>query len=632
MSKMIDAGKWKPRAPEEDVTGGVAGSTYALTSHGRTEDGRLSLIAYHRDGAEVITLAAGKRQVVGRTEPSDLVVPDRSLSRQHARFGLLGDEVVVEDLGSTNGTWIAGRPVAQEVVRPGDVVMLGAVRVVVQALGGRPRLGLEGHDAFVSHVMRELTRAQFTGRGLALVMVRAQGHEVSLDRWAPQAMNALRAIDLMALYGGNTVELLLPEADADEARKGLVRVAEATSGSLRFGVAVAPGAGATVDQLIDAARSSLHKASSERPIVVSDSAVAGVPSSAPRPSAMIADAPAMQSLMTVAQRVARGNIPVLIHGETGTGKEVLARFIHDAGPRSNSPLVAVNCAAIPPQLVESTLFGHRRGSFTGAEEAREGVFEAADGGTVLLDEIGDLPLPVQAALLRVLENRAVMRVGSTQETSVDVRIVAASHRDLEAMVMAGTFREDLLYRLNAVTLEIPPLRERREDIDRLVELFLPIANERNGTSVEHITDEARAQLNAFDWPGNIRQLRNVVERAVVVAADDQVTPADLPRPIQAGGAEAPARAPVSEAAENAENAEPAEKAEPGPSTESAKLLRHVDETFRECMERLESEVLLQALDQTGGNQSEAARRLQMPRRTLVHKVKVLGLRDGEGRR
>jgi len=202
---------------------------------------------------------------------------------------------------------------------------------------------------------------------------------------------------------------------------------------------------------------------------------------------------------------------------TGTGKEVLARLIHEGGPRRDKPLVAVNCGAIPAELLESTLFGHERGAFTGAGQQQKGLFEAADGGTIMLDEVGELPAAAQVALLRVLEEKRVRRVGATREIEVDVRVIAATHRDLEAMVEARSFRRDLFYRLNGVDVTLPPLRARREDIAPLAERFLKKAAKANGREVRSIAPEAMVLLKEYGWPGNVRELRNAVERAVVIA-------------------------------------------------------------------------------------------------------------------
>ncbi len=228
--------------------------------------------------------------------------------------------------------------------------------------------------------------------------------------------------------------------------------------------------------------------------------------------------PRMEALLSEARLVAGSESGVLIRGESGTGKEVLARAIHRASPRRDRPFVAINCAAIPEQLLESELFGHVKGAFTGAQGAHKGLFQEAEGGTLFLDEIGDLPLGLQVKLLRVLQDLEVRPVGASQAIPVDVRILSATHRDLEAAIAAGEFREDLYYRLNVVSLVIPPLRERSEDIPLLVRQFLEAYGEKNGQRVNGFTPEAMEMLIAFDWPGNVRQLANVVEQCCALCA------------------------------------------------------------------------------------------------------------------
>ena len=244
-------------------------------------------------------------------------------------------------------------------------------------------------------------------------------------------------------------------------------------------------------------------------------------------STIICQSSAMEELLEQAQRIARSEVSILIQSESGTGKELLARAIHDASPRAGAPFVPINCAAIPENLLESELFGYRKGAFTGANRDRSGLFEAAHGGTLFLDEIGDMPLEFQAKLLRVLQEGEVRPVGSVESIPVDVRILSATHSDLEAAVAAGRFREDLFYRLNVVMLEMPPLRERREDIPLLASHFLQRARRRNpGSLARSFSPEAMEALMAAPWPGNIRQLLNVVEQLVALSVTP-VIPASL---------------------------------------------------------------------------------------------------------
>ncbi|RMF50369.1 MAG: sigma-54-dependent Fis family transcriptional regulator [Anaerolineae bacterium] len=234
---------------------------------------------------------------------------------------------------------------------------------------------------------------------------------------------------------------------------------------------------------------------------------------------------AMKRLLGQAQRAAQASVSVLITGETGTGKEVLARAIHQMGPRANKPFIAINCAAIQSTVLESELFGYEAGAFTGAEKRKAGLMEVADGGILFLDEISSMPMDMQAKLLRALAERSFRRVGGTREIRVDVQVLAASNRDLPAMIAEGRFREDLYYRLKVVDLDIPPLRERQDEIPDLIGLFIRENNPRMGLNIEGVTPAALAVLTRHTWPGNIRELRNVIERAMLFCDDAQI---DLP--------------------------------------------------------------------------------------------------------
>ncbi len=256
--------------------------------------------------------------------------------------------------------------------------------------------------------------------------------------------------------------------------------------------------------------------------------------STPRLSDFVSESPCMQVFMGLARRVVRSDVSLLILGETGVGKERLARAIHGEGPRSEGPFVAINCAALPESLLESELFGHERGAFTGAARTRRGWFELAHRGTVFLDEIGELPYHVQVKLLRVLQDRQVQPVGGERTIPVDVRLMAASNRDLESEVSEGRFRRDLYYRLSVVTLTIPPLRERREDIPVLVESYMDYLQPRVGCAAEGITDQALDALIQYSWPGNVRELINVIERALLLCDGGMIGPADLPETVRGG--------------------------------------------------------------------------------------------------
>ncbi|WP_052285330.1 sigma-54-dependent response regulator transcription factor ZraR [Kluyvera genomosp. 1] len=300
---------------------------------------------------------------------------------------------------------------------------------------------------------------------------------------------------------------------------------------------------------------------------------------------MVGDSPAMQTLLNNIALVAPSDATVLIQGESGTGKELAVRSLHASSARSARALVALNCAALNESLLESELFGHEKGAFTGADKRREGRFVEADGGTLFLDEIGDISPLMQVRLLRAIQEKEVQRVGSNQTISVDVRLIAATHRDLAAEVSAGRFRQDLYYRLNVVTIDMPTLRQRREDIPPLVHYFLQRYAERNRKTVLGFTPQAMDLLIHYDWPGNIRELENAVERAVVLLTGEYISERELP--LAVSSVLIPASLP-------AEGIQP--------------------------LVAVEKEVIQAALEKTGGNKTEAARQLGITRKTLLAKL------------
>jgi DNA-binding NtrC family response regulator len=323
---------------------------------------------------------------------------------------------------------------------------------------------------------------------------------------------------------------------------------------------------------------------------------------------------AVRQMLEVARKVAASPSAVLIRGESGTGKELLAAAIHAGSPRASKAFVKVHCAALSQNLLESELFGHVKGAFTGADRDRIGRFQQADGGTLFLDEIGDINLEVQTKLLRVLQEMSFERVGSSQSLSVDVRIVAATHQDLEALIEAGRFREDLYYRLNVISIRTPSLRERREDIFELAVHFLGRHALRIGKPVSRLDDLAIEALVAHEWPGNIRELENVIERAVVLSDGASLSLADLPSEVRRPGRRRARLVPV-----------PAESAHSRSRTSSSAWVERTEEPLDEEAEAYERRRLLDALEEARGIKSEAARLLGMPRSTFFSKLKKHGL-------
>ena len=311
---------------------------------------------------------------------------------------------------------------------------------------------------------------------------------------------------------------------------------------------------------------------------------------------IVGDSASMRDVFRLVEKIAPTNSTVMIRGESGTGKELVARAVHARSNRSAKPFFALNCAAIPENLLESELFGHEKGSFTGADARKIGLFEAASGSTLFLDEIGDLTLPLQGKILRALQEKEVKRVGGNETIPVDVRVVAATNRDLTAMMKAGQFREDLFYRLNVIPVELPPLRDRSSDVRALVNRFLEKANASHGTSVGSVSPEAMDLLVRHGWPGNVRQLESVVERAVLLCEGNVVTPADLPSEVRLNTA--PAARPYGFDI-------PAEGID---------------------IEEFERQLIVQAMEKSGWVIAKAARLLGLTYRTLQYRLEKFGLK------
>ncbi|HET6980451.1 MAG TPA: sigma-54 dependent transcriptional regulator [Pyrinomonadaceae bacterium] len=315
---------------------------------------------------------------------------------------------------------------------------------------------------------------------------------------------------------------------------------------------------------------------------------------------IISASPKMESVKKMILKVARSNSTVLVRGESGTGKELIARAVHNQSPRSGEMFQAVNCAAINENLLESELFGHEKGSFTGAHAEKKGLFEIADRGTLFLDEIAELDVGIQAKLLRALQERKIRRVGGTHEISVDVRVIAATNRDLRAMVADGRFRDDLYYRINVLSIDVPPLRERREDITVLIDYFLKKHTRNASRPVTGLTPETKKLMNEYSWPGNVRQLESAIERAILLSEGDLITPEDLPTEV---------------------------RQDVGPATDGAFKLPAEGINFEE----VERNLITQAMEQTDYNITKAAKLLGLTFRTLQYRLEKFGIKKPDGK-
>jgi len=456
-------------------------------------------------------------------------------------------------------------------------------------------------DAIERRLVEEAARAQRYGRALAVVVV-----ELTRDRdddaIVAATARALRSVDVVGRGGAREIVALLPETSAAAVIPAR-RLLEAL-GAERAGIATAPDDARDAGALLSAAREAVRDA--PRGEVAGASAVAARIEVGGR-AVVTADAQ-MRAVFDAVRRLATSDLSVLVSGETGAGKEVIAALLHELSPRRTERLVAINCAAIAESLLESELFGYERGAFSGAVASKPGLFEAAHGGTIFLDEIGECSPMIQAKLLRVLETKRVMRVGAVVEREVDVRVVCATNRDLAAQVRAGRFRQDLFYRLGAATVVVPPLRARALDVPLLARAFLEEARAKLGRPALVLSDAAMRKLEAHAWPGNVRELRNAMEYVAATADDGVVEERDLPVTI----ADA---APATLACEE-EDSPP----------EGMSLYDEI--------RALERRRIAQALRACGGVRARAAERLGMPLRTLTTKLREhgLGRRDGRGRR
>ena len=560
-------------------------STLVDASHGPSGEALgYHLVVVGEEVFETLPLPARGDVIVGRGSSADVRIEDPRASRRHARLRL-GDELLVEDLGSANGTRVRGRKLGAgqvplgAAIAPGEAIKIGALVLMVQP-SQAPRAGrvVLGQAAFAARVDWECARCEATGEGFTVARVPSAG----LPLPGPTS-DVLRPADVVGRTGPGAYGLLLPELYGLIAARFVRGFAE-TLGEAggRVGIATYPHDGRTASALLGRAAA---RARGEESNSLSGDA----------PEKVVCVEDSMRRVYALAARAAKGSINVVILGETGVGKEVLARWIHDASPRAARPFVALNCGAFVESLLESELFGHERGAFTGAEQAKEGLLETADGGTVLLDEVGDLPAAAQAKLLRVVETREVLRVGGTRARKIDVRFLAATNRDLAADAASGAFRSDLYYRLNGLTLTIPPLRERPRDIPVLARSFLRgIAPIKGHRRVAEISEGALAWLMAHAWPGNVRELASVVESALLVGDGEVIREEDLPRERFHAKSTMPRPSPAAR--------------REGPSGSE-----------------VERDRFLAALAACGGNQSRAAKKLGVSRKVLIARLDAYGV-------
>ena len=573
---------------------------------------RLAMIVVLPDGIREYDLPWPEPCDVGRATSAAVYIDHPSVSRAHARLTQDGDGLALQDLGSRNGTSVNNERVGPAGTRVllGDALRFGTIpaQLVLRARqAAHARLLVA--DELDAQLALEAERAARFDRPLSLLSVEiAKEAGGLLDVVHRAVLPGVRAQDLLTLRGPGRVDVLMSECSKEEALRVAARVHEALGAleiAARIGVATLPDDATSAEGLPLSAQQAMRG--------VARSGV-GAAEQAVRVLRLqgreiLVCEPAMRDIYRIAERTAALAMPVLVTGETGSGKEIIGEALHAFGPRAAMPLVKLNCAAVPENLLESELFGHERGAFSGATAAKPGLIERAHGGTLFLDEIGEMPLALQAKILRVVEDRLVLRLGATKERPVDVRFVAATHRDLKAAVAQRSFREDLFYRLATIQLKIPPLRERRREISHLARRFVAEAADASSRSAPGISGAAMAALERYAWPGNIRELRNVLSQAVVFCDGDSIDFDHLPAEIQAGAA------PVGRT--DGAVAAPA----PAPAERPAGSTLPLDDEIRE----LERARILAALEASGGNQTKAAERLGMARQTLVSRMAALGI-------
>jgi len=553
-------------------------------------------------GAVTSTLLPATGELtIGRSSTCDVVIHHATVSRHHATLRLSPLEII--DAGSRNGTRIRGKTLNEgepSAVAIGEAFQVGDVAILLQEVSlsfdGKPMLEpwqLADGSSPPQSVDAECARSARSGSPFALLLI-------DTEDGRPKEMQGLlrafmRATDVVTSDAGGGFQVLLVDTDGDQAAIAVSRLTKMLQQhgiTAHIAMARYPVDGVVTEQLIAHAYEQLARDSDE-------------------PTAM-------DNMRELVRQVATGDLSVLISGETGVGKELCAEMIHRMSQRASRPFVKLNCSAIVESLIESELFGHERGAFTGATSAHPGLLETGDGGTVFLDEIGELPLGVQAKLLRVLEERVVRRVGATVGKKVDVRFIFATNRDLANDVSAGRFRRDLYYRINGVTIAIPPLRERRGEIVALARAFASRA--RPGSSIV-FGNEVIAALESHSWPGNIRELRNTIERAVLVSSGGTIRPAHLVlepmRETTTIVREVPSHRDSHQTMPPIDRSSYETLERPAIRSSTQSLAREVAD--------LERHRILEALEQCGGNQSRAAKLLGISRNTLLSRLDAYGL-------
>ena len=580
-------------------------------------DARLQLIVHVDRAFHTFRLPRSGEVTIGRSSTCAIQIDHPSVSRSHAVL-TVGNPLRIRDVGSANGTRVGGCRSEPQIEFPfavGDAMTLGVAMVLVQRVPApmSPRR-VQSHDYFEARIDEECARRARHGGAFALARVNFPT-DANAVRVQEALHGALRAHDILAVYAPGQYEILIDGVSGAMAEEIVARAHKelaAEALEISIGIASYPADGATAGALFAHA----------------NDAVRGPRDSSADRRAPVSLASAMDGLRELVTCVAASALSVLILGETGVGKEILAKSVHRQSPRVAETFLRLNCAALSESLFESEVFGHERGAFTGAMAQKRGLLETADRGTVFLDEVGELPLSMQAKLLRVIEEREVTRVGGLQPISIDVRFITATNRDLEAEVARGTFRRDLFFRLNGIALVIPPLRERVDEIEALAESFIAAAA-RGRERSPRLSPEALRMLKGYSWPGNIRELRNVIARAALLCGDGDIALRHLP--VEKMSAPVTARAPArpSEPPVVAPSRAPTSRPLSGNewTTDAWPVIRDVRPStgLREELETLERERIVDALERCMWNQTKAAQMLGLTRGLLMARLDAYGI-------
>ncbi len=574
----------------------------------------------------VIHLPSEIPQRIGRSPDADITIDHESLGLEHAIIHVGSDGTSLTPLQGE--TRVNDEPLSESwELRSGDGIELGSVALSFHGPTARPRdRRTLSPDQMQRRLMEETERFLRYQRPLAVLVVRVKlGAEDEPEAVVQAATRAVRVVDVVAWNGETEFWFLFPETSDTAtipAQRVMDKMKEAAA-SVQGGLASCPFDAVDPEALLAGARDAAKSAPRGELVVVSDAShtvtVAG--------QEIVAADPLMRSLFELVRRIATSEIPVLIMGETGAGKEIVAQAVHAWSKRKDGPIFSINCAAVAETLLESELFGHEKGAFTGATSAKAGLFEQGSGGTVFLDEIGECSPRTQAELLRVLETKRFCRVGSLRERTADVRIVAATNRSLEQEIQAGRFRQDLYFRLNTATVTVPPLRDRALDVPVLARSFLRAGCERDGRDPMRLSAAAMQRIALHDWPGNVREIRNLMDFLAATVQGGQIDAKDLPPTVASKAApwmlpkqQAESAAP---AAVQVQASSPAPTVQPTPSAgpDQPRKFRNLYDEIRE----LEKTRIQEALEEAGGVRNRAAELIGMPLRTLVTKIKVYGL-------